>query len=452
MKTLAENLNMAETIAKKVANAGGRAYFVGGFVRDRVMNRVGLAADIDIEVHGLEPEKLHAILGEIGGVMTIGQSFGIYSLGGYGIDVAMPRTETATGRGHKDFETFVDPFIGPEKAAMRRDFTCNSLMEDVLSGEIIDNFGGLEDIKNRVLRHTNDRSFPEDPLRVLRAAQFASRLGFMVAPETTELCKKIPLDTLSKERIEGELKKALLTAEKPSVFFECMREFGQLSYWFPEIEALIGVRQNPKFHKEGDVWVHTMMVLDAAAGLREKAEEKYGFMLSALCHDLGKPATTSVKDGVIHSYGHENAGLEPTTAFIRRLTNEKNILKYVQNMVLLHMQPNILAMNNSSVKSSNKLFDRSVNPSDLILLSTADSLGMKFDREYFDALPYLWGRLEIFNEYMARPFVSGDDLIAAGLKPDGHFKEILDYAHKLRLAGIPKETALVQTLKYAEKL
>ena len=452
MKTKEENLNMSRRISAEVAAAGGRAYYVGGFVRDRVMGKEKEAADIDIEVHGIAPDTLHAILDGLGGVMTVGESFGIYSLRSYGIDVAMPRLETATGRGHRDFETFVDPFIGPEKAAMRRDFTCNALMEDVLSGEILDYFGGLEDIKNKILRHVSGRSFPEDPLRVLRAAQFSARLGFAVAPETTELCRRIPLDTLSAERVEGELKKALLQAERPSVFFAVLRACGQLGTWFPEAETLIGVGQNPRFHAEGDVWNHTMLVLDEAAKVRGKAKEPYYFMLSALCHDFGKPATTEVIDGVLHSYGHETVGVPVASQFVRRLSHEKKLTKYVENMVLLHMQPCVLALQDASVKSTNKLFDKSVLPHDLILVALSDSHGMRHEYPYVDKEDWMWERLRLYEELMAQPAVTGDDLIRAGLRPDGNFKEILSYAHKLHLAGIPKENALVQTLRYAEKL
>ncbi len=452
MKTYTENIEMSRRIAEAVKAAGGKAYYVGGFVRDRIMGRIKEAADIDVEVHGIAPEKLKELLSGLANVVTVGESFGIYSLRSYNIDVAMPRTEKATGRGHRDFETFVDPYIGPEKAASRRDFTINALMEDVLTGEITDCFSGLEDLKAGILRHCNDKSFPEDPLRVLRAAQFAARFDFSVAPETAELCRHISLDTLSCERIEGELKKALLQSDKPSVFFEFLKSINQLSYWFPEVEALSGVEQNPVYHAEGDVWTHTMMVLDSAAALHGRAKQAYFFMLSALCHDFGKPETTAVVDGAIHSIGHELKGKAHAEKFLRRLTSEKSVVKYVDNMLELHMQPNTLAFRNSSEKATNRLFDKALCPHDLILLATADSLGMKFDRDYFDAEPYLWARLEIYNELMSRPAVTGDDLIKAGLKPDGNFKAILAYAHKLHLAGIPKANALQQTLGYARSL
>ena len=195
--------SIAIKIAERVADAGGRAYCVGGFVRDKIMGRP--CEDVDIEVHGISPDRLREILGGLGTPLSYGQSFGIYSLAGSGIDVAMPRREKKTGSKHTDFEVDVDPFIGTEEAARRRDFTINALMEDILSGEVIDHFGGLGDIRSGIIRHVDERTFAEDPLRVLRAAMFAARFGFEAAPETIELCRGMDLSDLSKERIEGEL-------------------------------------------------------------------------------------------------------------------------------------------------------------------------------------------------------------------------------------------------------
>lgn len=172
----------AERIARMAADKGGRAYYVGGFVRDRLLSLEN--KDIDIEVHGIQPQELEEILDSIGERMTIGQSFGVYALKGCGLDIAMPRREKQRGVGHRDFDIIVDPFLGAEKAAKRRDFTVNAMMQDVLSGEVLDFFGGMDDLSARILRHVSDESFSEDSLRVLRGAQFAARFGFTVAPET----------------------------------------------------------------------------------------------------------------------------------------------------------------------------------------------------------------------------------------------------------------------------
>ena len=445
-----KDLQMARQVAQLVAQQGGRTFFVGGFVRDALLHREN--KDVDIEVHGVTPKCLEEILDSLGQRISIGESFGIFNLKGYSLDVAMPRKEQLRGMGHKDFDIFVDPFIGTEGACRRRDFTFNALMQDVLTGEIVDHFGGQEDLKQGILRHVNDESFAEDPLRVLRAAQFAARFGFRVAPETVELCRRMDLKHLPRERIEGELQKALLKADKPSIFFEVLQQMDQLDTWFPELKALIGMEQNPKYHAEGDVWNHTMMVLDQAAALRHKAAQPLWFMLSALTHDFGKAVTTADKDGVLHAYEHEKLGLPLAEAFLRRITAETKLIEYVLNMVKLHMKPNTLAASNSAIKVSNRMFDQSVDPEGLICLALADDRGRITQVPQPSTEGYLYERLEIFRQLMAKPFVQGRDLVEAGLKPDRDFTEILAYAHKLRLAGTEKTNALKQTLAYARQL
>lgn len=440
---------MAKKIAAAVKALGGRTYYVGGFVRDRLAGRDN--KDVDIEVHGITPSELEGILDSLGGRMSMGESFGIYGIKGYSLDIAMPRKEKQNGKGHKDFDVLVDAFIGAKKAAMRRDFTVNALMQDVLTDEVVDCFDGITDLENKVIRHVNDESFTEDALRVLRAAQFAARFEFTVAPQTVELCRKVPLCNLPKERIMGELEKALMKADRPSVFFETLRETDKLDEWFPELKALIGVKQNPEHHLEGDVWTHTMLVLDTAAKYRAKVERPLPFMMSALTHDMGKAVCTEVINGKIHSYDHETKGLPLVSAFVKRLTNETYMLKYVLNMTKLHMKPNILAANNSSVKATNKMFDQSVDPIALIYLATADSLCSRAARGYLPHDEFLKTRLAIFEEYMSRPFVTGKDLVENGLKPTPLFTEYLEFAHKLRLAGVDKQSALKQTLAYAAK-
>lgn len=442
-----QELHLARRIAELVARQGGQAYLVGGYVRDSLL---GLhTTDMDMEVHGVSPSCLEGILDTLGQRIEIGKSFGVYNLKGYSLDIAMPRREKAWGMGHRDFSVEVDPFIGTEQAALRRDFTINALMQNVLTGQIIDHFGGLADLSAGVIRHVNDDSFPEDPLRVLRAAQFAARFGFTVADETIALCRGMQLGALPGERIAGELKKALMKAKSPSVFFAVLRQMEQLDIWFPEVKDLIGVPQNPVFHAEGDVWNHTMLVLDQAAGLREKAQNPYGFMLAALTHDFGKAVCTEEKNGVLHSYDHEQKGIPLAEAFLRQFTRETRLIDYVKNMVLLHMKPNTLAHANSTVKATNRLFDQSVDPEGLICLALADDRGRITERASISTEPFLRDRLEIFREYMSHPYVAGRDLLEAGLQPGKSFSDILAYAHKLRLAGVKKEEALRQCLAYA---
>ena len=229
-------MNKDILLASKVKEKGGRAFYVGGYVRDLLLNIPN--KDIDIEVHGIAEKDLVAILNEIGEVDYYGRSFGIYALRHEDIEVALPRSEKVLGTGHRDFEISVDPDMGYKNAALRRDFTINALMMDVLSHEILDYFNGTDDLNKGIIRHVNDVSFVEDPLRVYRAAQFASRFGFKIDERTVELCKDIDTFVLSRERIEEELKKALLKAERAEIFFECLKEMNQKDVWFKGVNNL----------------------------------------------------------------------------------------------------------------------------------------------------------------------------------------------------------------------
>ena len=444
-----ENTRLAEKIASLVEKEGGRAYYVGGCVRDHLRNVP--VKDIDIEVHGITPQKLESILETLGQRLNIGAFFGIYGLKGYGVDIALPRREKKEGEGHRDFSVEVDPFAGTFSAARRRDFTVNALMMDILTGEIIDHFGGIEDLRSGMLRAVSSDTFSEDPLRVLRGAQFAARFGFTLDDETVKLCRRMDLTALSRERVEGELKKAMLTSDRPSVFFEVLRQCGALSPWFEEAEALIGVKQDPRFHAEGDVWTHTMMVIDEAVKYLGNVSNLFGFMLAALVHDFGKATSTTETGEVIHAYGHEEESVRIAAVFMDRLSGEKELKEYVLNLTRYHMKPNTVAADNSAVKTTNRMFDESVDPEALIYLATADSLGKISQGTYISYEEFLFKRLGIYREYMARPYVMGRDLIAAGLEPEEDFSELLSYAHKLRLAGISKDDALKQVISRARK-
>ena len=234
----------------------------------------------------------------------------------------------------------------------------------------------------------------------------------------------------------------------------------QLDVWFSELKALIGVEQNPRFHAEGDVWTHTMMVINEAAKLRRETAEPegeavaspLGFMLAAVTHDFGKAITTEVKNGVIHAYDHETKGLPLIETFLKRLTNETKLIEYVLNLSEYHMKPNVVAGVKSSVKTTNKMYDQSVDPEALIRIGSADALGKLPPEDTKANEAFLRERLAIYRDYMVRPFVAGRDLVEAGLTPGPDFSDILAYAHKLRLAGVEKDNALKQTLVYARKL
>ena len=446
------DLEMAEELARRVREAGGAAYYVGGCVRDTLLHRDN--KDIDIEIHGITPECLTEILSSLGEVTAFGESFGVFGLKHYGLDIAMPRSERAVGPGHRDFLCTMDPFIGTYQAAVRRDFTMNALMQDVLTGEIVDHFGGIRDLEAGIIRHIDDVRFAEDPLRVLRAAQFAARFEFTIAPETVDVCRRMDLKSLAPERVFGEMEKALLKADCPSVFFTELRRMDQLDVWFPELKALIGVPQPPRYHPEGDAWNHTMLVLDYAARLRPQAENPLGLMLAALCHDLGKAPTTQVEeDGRLHAIGHEKAGVDIARTFLSRINREKKLRAYTASMVELHMLPNMYAAQNAGQKSFNRTFDKSLSPSDLLLLCKADVLGSSMTEESYAPIEaVLRERLAAYEACMAKPGVTGADLIEAGFTPSTSFHKALAFSHRLQLSGVDYRQNLAQTLAYLRDL
>ena len=233
----------------------------------------------------------------------------------------------------------------------------------------------------------------------------------------------------------------------------------QLSDWFPELDALIGLQQNPRFHPEGDVWVHTMQVLDAASELRAEARHPLWLMLAALCHDMGKAVTTEEIGGVFHAYQHEKAGVPLVRAFLGRMTRETKLLQYVLNMTELHMKPNMLVAHSSHVKSYMRMYDDSLCPGDLLLLAKADYLGRvgpASDRAamraaYAPVERSLRDMLALYEERMRMPCLTGRDLVEAGIEPGPIFTEALAYAHKLRLAGRPKEEQLKHALSMLRK-
>ena len=315
----------------------GKPYIVGGSVRDALLGKP--SKDVDIEVYGIPEDELSNIVEtKLGGKKEqIGKSFGVFKVGD--IDIALPRTETATGTKHTDFDIKTDPNLPLEQAAKRRDFTFNALMYNYQDDEILDFFGGQEDIENKNIKHVDDDTFVEDPLRVYRAAQFAARFDFSIDPSTQKLAKSMDLSTLPKERIFGEFEKMFLKSDTPSKGIQALEDMGVLDKHFSEIADLKGTHQREDYHAEGDVFTHTKMTLDEAAEIIKRfpdEKDKTIIMLATLCHDLGKPATAT-PDG--RAIGHEEAGVEVAESLLNKLTDDKEIINTVLPIVENHLKP-----------------------------------------------------------------------------------------------------------------
>jgi tRNA nucleotidyltransferase (CCA-adding enzyme) len=433
-----------EKISKTISKEGGRAVIVGGSVRDYFLGVE--AKDFDIEVFGLEKlEDLEAILAQFGRVALVGKSFGVLKFINQKdtYDFSFPRKEKKIAAGHKGFEVEVDGRFSYEVAARRRDFTINAMGYDIEEKIFLDPFGGREDLEKKILRHIDDKTFVEDPLRIYRGVQFSARFRSTMAKETKALCRRMIeeglLEELPKERIYEELKKLFLKAKKPSIGFELMRELDVLRY-FPELKALIGVQQDPKWHPEGDVWQHTMMVIDAMADMARGDEREHLILkYAALCHDFGKPATTEIIEGKIRALGHEEAGVEPTKTFMQRLSNEEDFIAQILPLVKEHLKPSQLFAAKASKAAIRRLATR-VNIENLVYVAKADFLGRTTKDAQSGVYPAGEWLLEMAKNldvvhHGPKALLQGRDLIALGLTPSPQFKKILDKVYEMQLDG-----------------
>jgi tRNA nucleotidyltransferase (CCA-adding enzyme) len=429
----------AVAIAKAVRAADGRALIVGGWVRDRLMGRE--SKDVDLEVYGLPADKLRELLARFGPVNAVGESFTVFKVGD--IDVALPRRESKVGRGHKGFEVHGDPDLSPVEAARRRDFTINAISWDPLENTYADPFHGREDIERRRLRAVDLSTFGEDSLRVLRAVQFAARFEFALEPSTHALCQTISLDDLPSERIWGEIEKLLLQAQRPSIGFDLALRLGVIDALLPEIKALVDCPQEPEWHPEGDVWTHTLMVIDQA---RTRIDDlphpkKVAVMLGAVCHDLGKPPTTAFLDGRIRSIDHEQAGVEPATAVLDRLNVHSiggfDVRKQVLGITAHHLKPGMFGMSKTPV--SDGAFRRLAQKVDLELLARvakSDCMGRggTFDCSSMDW--FLERARQLGVEHAPPPpLVLGRHLMSLGVKAGPRMGEILRAIYERQLDG-----------------
>jgi tRNA nucleotidyltransferase (CCA-adding enzyme) len=444
-------LARARDIATAVRNAGGRALVVGGVVRDRLL---GLdSKDVDLEVFGIAEQRLPEVLAAFGRVEPVGQSFPVYKVGP--LDVALPRRESKTGRGHTGFTVVGDPTMTFAEAARRRDFTINAIGFDPLTGEYLDPFGGQADLSARRLNVVDSERFADDSLRVLRALQFVARFDLTVDADTRTLLSRIPLDDLPSERIWGEVEKLLVQAPVPSRGLQLALEIGVVARLFPELAALAGCPQEPEWHPEGDVWIHTLMVVDQARTRIDDLDRsgQVAVMLGALCHDLGKPSTTAVIDGRIRSLGHEEAGVAPAAALLDRLNvhsiDNVDVRRDVLAITAHHLNPGAWFKVRDKVgDGAFRRLAQKVNMEWLARVAKSDCLGRT---GIFDCTAMDWfldrARTLGVEHAPARPILLGRHLIDLGVAPGPAMGVLLKDVYERQLDG--EVTTLEQAIAAA---
>ena len=429
-------------------SAGGRPRLVGGCVRDWLL---GLEPkDFDLEVYGLDYEAMGRALAPFGPTDVVGRSFGVLKvrLDGAEYDFSLPRRESKTGAGHRGFAVAPDPALTEAEAAARRDFTVNAIAYDPIEDRILDFHRGVEDLKQKILRHTGP-AFTEDPLRVLRAFQFAARFEFTVAPETATLCRSIA-DTYAElpvERVWGEWEKWATKSAKPSLGLRALKQTGWLRH-FPEIAALDGVPQEPEWHPEGDVFVHTGHCLDALVGLASWREGSPGqrrlLSLAVLAHDFGKPGTTKQAErrGKLRwvSPEHEAAGGPLAETFLQRIGAPLEVVEYVRPLVvnhLLHHDGPAEYRDTTVRRLSRKIAPATLD--DLMAVMRADHLGRPplVSAETDKRLGFLRVAAQrlALEHASPKPLILGRHLIALGRSPGPDFKPALDAAFESQLDG-----------------
>ena len=441
-------------IAEAVRASGGRALVVGGWVRDRLLGHE--SKDLDVEVFGIPTLELPALLSTFGKVEPVGQSFPVYKIGT--IDIGLPRRESKSGRGHKGFIVEGDPSMSIEEAARRRDFTINAVSWDPLSDEYLDPFHGRDDLLRKVLRVVDRDTFSDDGLRVLRALQFAARFELTLAEETRVLCRSIPLDDLPPERVWGEIEKLLLLAARPSIGFQLALEIGVVDRLFPELQALVGCEQEPEWHPEGDVWVHTLMVIDQARTRIDDLDraDRITVMLAAVTHDFGKPETTALIDGRIRSLDHEEAGVGPAAAFLDRLNihsiDGKDVRRQVLGLTAHHLKPGMLFKARHELTDG--AFRRLAQKVDLELLARvakSDCLGRTgcFDCSAMDWFLARARELGV-DRSPPKPLLLGRHLLALGMPAGPSMGELLKQVYEKQLDGAITTTE--SAIEYAKDL
>lgn len=424
-------------IAEKVAQLGGKAYLVGGSVRDILFGES--PKDFDIEVYGLAPEVLQKMLQSDFSILTVGKHFAVFKVKGEAIDVSLPRRESTTGPRHRDFSVRGDPKMSLREAAQRRDFTINAMLWDISGKQLEDPLKrGEKDLKNRVL-HRCSEAFGEDPLRVLRAMQFIARFDLEVTSETRVACLSLTQNFLPKERIWEEWKKLILRGKSLSKGLSFLRSVNWLRF-YPDLGALVHCPQNLVSQLEEDVWSHTLHCLDAYAKERVGCQEEdlvVGF--AVLCHDFGKALSTgkAVKSGIPWSQ-HHILGEAPSRRFLNAMTGDRNFIDAVIRLVIHHGQPSLLYHNHCGEATIRRLASKVKRIDRLLRVVKADQLGRPLlSRKSCPEVLWWQKKTDEMKIYDQPPksIVRGRHLIGLGALPGKHFSLILEACWEAQMEG-----------------
>lgn len=442
-------------IIEAISEAGGVAYEVGGCVRDQLLGMEN--KDLDIEVFHLDAAKLSKLLSRFGRVNEVGVSFGVIKLRtaqGDDLDFTLPRRESKIGRGHRGFQVEVDHTLSVSDAALRRDFTMNAIYRNLQDHSLIDPHGGVSDLEKGILRATSSH-FGEDPLRVLRGMQFAARFEATMTKDTLEMCRSLSHEysSLAIERVWNEWLKWATRSRRPSKGLQVLVDCGWIEH-YPELDALIGVQQDPAWHPEGDVWTHTLHVCDAAARISDREslndDERVILMLAALCHDLGKPSTTEFADGRWRSPVHAAVGVPLTDSFLTRIGCPRQYIEIVQPLVAEHL---VHVQLEATARTVRRLSVRLGKASivQLMRLVEADLGGRPpLPTTLPESLIRLMRIAEITAVTHTKPdkIILGRHLLALGYPPSRWFNEILEICYQAQLDGVfEAEAAGIDFLK-----
>ncbi len=443
MESMPPNTTIPEQVlhvCQSLQQAGGKAWLVGGCVRDMLLGFTPY--DWDIEVYQLSEQKLTQALKHLGRFEHVGKQFGVYKLWlkGIEIDIALPRKEIKTGEGHTAFDVVCDSELAPEQAVLRRDFTINAMMFDPLTDKLLDFHDGQKHLQAKRLKHVSP-AFVEDPLRPLRAMQFAARLGLTLDAQTADMCKQLLSEaaSLPAARIWQEWLK-WSKAEHPSLGLQALKAMGWDAF-YPELLALQGCPQDKHWHPEGDVWTHTMLVVDEARKLcdirRLDERESMVLMFAALCHDLGKPLSTRTDNqGKISSPNHGAAGVKLGISFLQRIGAPRWLISHIKPLVAEH----VAHFSGKATPRAVKRLAKRLEPSHIRMwemLTEADANGRNPAPPSRPALAWLELAQEAgISEEKQTPIVTGKLLLSWGAEPSPAMGNLLMDAYEAQMDGL----------------